>query len=655
VGVGPAGCLTPALTHLATQGVVGWRVHQAADLGVGGLLRTILDEATLGDVAEGSDEPTPRTGHRTDRLSGALDTDSTVLRLFEAAIRLGREDLVAKSLSTLAANLLSAHSSGWNDLSWEQLRGVLDMIEAAFQSLEQIDGVDVSTLASTVCTHVIRRIKQVAKAVDDDHDISGHPLTAPLVTVGALLRVASRVDQVMLRRAETVARRVVTFIAGDALHRTVLLGGDAEKVAQLLEAIGLLSLDKRRPWYRVAAIQLFDEIAYTRLYVTGAIAQQPGNNHRIVRPFAANHIDGQARTCTTLAWLRALHALRPVFVTEAPPSGMAPTKLLHSSETDETPGTGALGRLAEIDRVIERIAHNALLVVPGTDPRFWLGPIPHGIDRNEECDLFGDQQGHQFAPGPWRPNLRSSGTVEQCCAASALVALALVPASCISSSADQLIVHQLIPGETVGEGWELSVTGGWPFEADVSITVHTDRHRTFFVRIPDWHEPDADVSRGHLELQPSRWMRIDVTEAEPCRVQLEFPSVPRLVSAHPLHSDIRGCVAMLCGPFVYCLEGADQMGHSQPRQVRFDANGAVSVRRETEHPEAYPTIHATGEWRTRDSWPEYAGHGLLGYRWWRPEPMDLPVDLTFVPFYSIANRGLWEMAVWIPLAVPSDL
>jgi hypothetical protein len=641
-------------------------VHQAADQGVPALLRAILEEGT---VEEGTVEDGTAEGHtegladgRSQRLNNGLQTDPSVLRLLEAAVRLGREDLVAKPLSVVAATLLTANRASWESLSWQQIRGLLDLLDTAIDSLEQIDGIDIPTLARLACTLTIGRVRQLAREADREVDGYGN-LGDPVVAISALLRVAARVDPPLLKQAQTVSRRVVTSIAGEGLHRLVILGGDPGKVAQLLEAIALLSFDKRRPWYRVATLQLFDEIAYTRLYVTGAIAQQATRtgHHRLVRAFGANHIDGHARTCTTLAWLRALQAVRPLLATEPretqEANTAAPEAQAHPPDSPE--GFSHLGRLGEADRIIERIVHNALLVAPGTDPTRWLGPIPHGIDRNEESDLFGGELGHQFAPGPWRPNLRSPGTVEQCCAASALNALALVPALSVSSSEDQLVVHQLTPGETVGEGWELTITGGWPFEADLSITVHTDQRRTVYVRVPDWHDPvgdraGTDGNRGSLQLAASRWLRIEAGESEPCHLPLEFPAVPRLVAAHPLHSDIRGCVAMISGPFVYCLEGADQSGHLQPRQVRFDVNGAVSIRRETEHPEGNPTIHATGEWRTRDPWTEYAGDGQLGYRWWRPEPVDLPVDLTFVPYYTIANRGLWEMALWIPLAVPSD-
>jgi Beta-L-arabinofuranosidase, GH127 len=605
-------------TQLGLMSVLGWRIRQSGDQGVVTLITELGDRCLTG-----------------------IDADPTALGAIEAAIRLNQEEVVAAAVVSFSDSCRDVDRvSQFAETGHpESVGAVLSLLCALAELLEGPVADRALESLELICARTVTRLgrlKRQSASPDDPtpeqlaaHKLVESELIGMIDLAAPLLRAATHVDSALLTRARSSVRHVLDVIAGNELHRLVLLGGNAQRVTRFVETLALIADDPRRRYLSQGAINLFDELVSNRLYLTGAIAEQPnGTGHDLVRPFGANHIDGFCRTCTTLGWLRALVALRPVLA--------------------------SVGRETEVDRMLERVMYNALLVSVGTDPTRWFGPTPHGIDRNEEHDLFDlERSGHRFAPGPWRPNMRSGGVEEQCCATSSLLGFALVSDFHVfdrTHEPDPVIeLAQLTPGETVGDGWELSVSGSWPFEGELTVTVRTDVSLTLQIRIPDWHEPDPGVS----ELDATRTQRIACSPGS-TTTELVMPAVPRLVSAHPLHSDIRGCVAMTAGPFVYCLEGADQMGQLQPRQVRFDADGAVTIRRDVDHPEAHPTVHATGEWRTRDPWPDYAGQGRLGYRWWRPEPMDLPVDITFVPFYTIANRGLWEMAIWIPLATPSD-
>jgi DUF1680 family protein len=607
----------PLRTQLGPASVLGWRVKQSGEQGVVALVTELGDRCLQG-----------------------IRCDPTALRAIEAAVRLHQEEVVAVALVRLAEScrdqtLLRAWSQSAEP---ESIGAVLGLLRAITELLEGPVADDSRTTLNIICTLTVSRIGRLKKqtaasdAPTEEQEVQAASAEKQLISMidlaAPLIRAGDDDTDAAQQRIRTAARSILTAVAGNDLHRLVLLGGRAQRVTRLLEAIALLANDPRRPYLSGGAINLFDEIVFNRLYVTGAIAEQPyGDGHDIVRPFGAAHIDGFCRTCTTLGWLQALLAMRPVMA--------------------------AVDRHGEVDRMIERVTHNALLVSVGTDPTRWFGPTPHGIDRNEEHDLFDlSRTGHRFAPGPWRPNMRSPGIEEQCCATSSLLGFALTTTTMVfdrTTEPDPVIeLAQLAPGDTTGEGWEISVGGSWPFEGDLSVTVRTDFAVTLQVRIPDWHDPNTAS-----ELHPGRTVVV-ACQVGATTTEFSFPSVPRLLSAHPLHSDIRGCIAVAAGPFIYCLEGADQMGQLQPRQVRFDADGALTIRRDVDHPEAHPTLHATGEWRTRDPWPDYAGLGRLGYRWWKAEPMDLPVDITFVPFYTVGNRGLWEMAIWIPLATPSD-
>jgi hypothetical protein len=620
-------------TELGQASLLGWRVRQCTDLGVTALLNE------LGD-----------------RIDAGLATDATALATIQAAIRLRREERVAVPLASITDACTPASMKNFVAESPNHLIArMVDLLSTVDQLLDGPVADKAREALDNICALIVVRVSRLKRASieSDDHtEAEKATVTAAEADLVQMIDLAPSLLRALtirgaqaatIHRAKGAVRTILNAVAGNELHRLVLLGGDAERVMVTLEAIALVADDPRRPNLAISAVSLFEEISYTRLYLTGAIAQQPnGTGHDLVRPFGAVHIDGVCRTCTTLAWMRALVAIRPILVAE--------------------------NRTHEVDHLIERITYNALMVSVGTDPTRWFGPIPHGVDRNEEFDLFcGSRNGHRFAPGPWRPNMRSGGTEEQCCAASSLLGFAMVSELAVDQSPDRsdghdgqatIFVNQLGPGDTTGNGWELSITGSWPYDGDLNISLRTDHPVTLQIRIPEWHQlqetrnvttdPDSD----NEDLRPR--VRTFVCPAGVTNHTLDIPPTPRLLVAHPLVSDARGCVAMTAGPFIYCLEGADQMGNLQPRQVRFDADGAITLRRELEHPEAYPTVHATGEWRTKDTWQDFSGNGKLGYRWWRAEPMDLPVDITFVPFYTVANRGLWEMTIWIPLATASE-
>ncbi len=631
-------------TQLGLASVVGWRIRQAGDQGIGALIREI------GECRDGG-------------LLPGLLCDATAMGAVEAAIRLHREDLAGPAIAALTAELAdSATLDRVADQSHPAavLAALLRLLTAVVEQLEGPAAETAERAIENLCARLVSRIGRLRRASTlpddpgDEQRETAEQAEAELVQLidlaPALMRASKAIDAppATVDRTRSAVRSILQAVAGDDLHRVSMVGGNAFRIMCALEAMALIGADPRRKQIARSAVELFDEVAFSRLYVTGAVAQQPHQSGQdIVRPFGATHTDGIARPCTTLAWIRALIALRPVMAT--------------------------FERHGEIDAMLELVTHNALLVAVGTDPARWFGPIPHGLDRTEELDLFGTpESNHRFAPGPWRPIMRSGGVEDQCCAGATELGLSLVPEISVFTTAadseptqdviDVIEVGQLSPGETTGDGWDLTVTGDWPFGGDLTIVMRTDHPITLKVRVPDWHPLDPVVPKRAFRKvrdlpdeeetsEPTTWINVacgvGVTEA-----QFDFPPTPRLVTAHPLMSDVKGCVALLAGPFVFCLEGADQMGHLQPRQVRFDADGAVTLRREVEHPESHQTIHATGDWHT--PWTRTPAPTRRSYRPWEAEGMGLPVDITFVPYYSIANRGYWDVAIWLPLATSTD-
>jgi DUF1680 family protein len=126
----------------------------------------------------------------------------------------------------------------------------------------------------------------------------------------------------------------------------------------------------------------------------------------------------------------------------------------------------------------------------------------------------------------------------------------------------------------------------------------------------------------------------------PAEVVLELPMAVRAVRAHPRVDAVRGCVALVRGPLVYCVEQADhddvavedlRLDPADPPQPAGpDAQLGVQVTL------AGRALVAEGE--PDGLYAEYAPDGAPT----RSTP------LRAIPYFRWAHRGPNAMRVWIP-------
>ena len=167
------------------------------------------------------------------------------------------------------------------------------------------------------------------------------------------------------------------------------------------------------------------------------------------------------------------------------------------------------------------------------------------------------------------------------------------------------------------------------------------RH-TLALRLPDWciqpqiilngEEVEQDIRKGYLHIT-REWQEGDT-------LNLTLPMPVRRVYGNPLVRHVAGKVAIQRGPLVYCLEQADN-GESLHNLwlpadapfTTFEGNGlfrhkiliqAPGYRYEQSNPEQQPLWHY-------DSAPAKRQ----------------PQILTFIPWFSWANRGEGEMRIWV--------
>lgn len=206
---------------------------------------------------------------------------------------------------------------------------------------------------------------------------------------------------------------------------------------------------------------------------------------------------------------------------------------------------------------------------------------------------------------------------------------------------DTAFVHLYVNGDVelplTSQTVRLSVQTAYPFEGKITICPSEGEY-TIALRIPAWAENEWKlwkngrkekglVKRGYLFLN-QRWTK----ETELC---LELPLTPRLTFSNPLLRANNGKVCVECGPLVYCMEERDNgkrlnaclLDTTVPLRLGEPGtalDGAKAIYGEGYREEASPER------------PLYAGKPAERF----------PVQLTFIPYYTWANRGENEMQVW---------
>ncbi|MGO4541412.1 glycoside hydrolase family 127 protein [Paenibacillus sp. 2TAB19] len=183
----------------------------------------------------------------------------------------------------------------------------------------------------------------------------------------------------------------------------------------------------------------------------------------------------------------------------------------------------------------------------------------------------------------------------------------------------------------------------WDGAASFHFTVPRATAFTLALRIPDWsggikhlrvngseYLYDAkEIEKGYIRLN-RLWSIGDTVE-----VSFEMPVLR--MQGHPLIRQTAGKVALQRGPFVYCLEEADNGG--QLYQLSLPATSEPAVYFEEELLGGMQVIKAQGERRSSTPWQEEL---------YRPDAQWLQekTELTFIPYYAWANREPGEMTVW---------
>lgn len=198
-----------------------------------------------------------------------------------------------------------------------------------------------------------------------------------------------------------------------------------------------------------------------------------------------------------------------------------------------------------------------------------------------------------------------------------------------------------------GESVSLIQETDYPWDGMVTIQIQQapEDPIALMLRIPEWARDAAlrvNDQPVDTRLEPGTYARVERSWSEGDRLQLDLPMEIVFMQAHPLVEPNRNHVAVMRGPVVYCLESVDLPSGVNLEDVAIVPDGNWQARRRKDLLGDVVVLEGDGRVFPQSNW-----EGKLYQRW--VPPKSETVRLQLIPYYAWANRGLSEMAVWLPV------
>ena len=233
-----------------------------------------------------------------------------------------------------------------------------------------------------------------------------------------------------------------------------------------------------------------------------------------------------------------------------------------------------------------------------------------------------------------------------CCPPNIIRLLASLEDYIYSVNEKDVFVHLYVGGgldaEVNGSPVSLHVQTNYPWEGTVSIRINDSAAFALKLRVPGWCRSWVIKING-IEACPEvtdGYMTLDREWAAGDQIELCFDMPVELVRANPRVYEDAGKVAVSRGPLIYCLEEADNTRNLH--LVKLTGVGPDDFEAQW-HPEKLSGImelHSPGLIETDAGWGDALFSTVNTIE-------SQPARLTWIPYYSWANRHPGEMRVWI--------
>lgn len=342
--------------------------------------------------------------------------------------------------------------------------------------------------------------------------------------------------------------------------------------------------------YFAACERLFDNIVNKRMYITGAT----GSTH-IGEAFTVDyHLPNRtayAETCASIAL--ALFARR-----------MLETKID--------------SRYAD---AIERVMYNGALSGVSLDGKSFFYENPLEIDP-AFASVNTSTTEKQHMPIMQRVEVFSCS----CCPPNIIRFIASIADSFYTYSEDTIFIHQYAESTAHVNGCTITQTTDYPADGLIRLRVDGNVPR-IALRIPGWCDR---FTLSEPYTQSGGYVYANVPESGEITLSLDMPV--QLMESNAAVQNNAGRVAVMRGPIVYCMEGVDNGDHLRSLSLvagrPFEVVSSDTFR--------VPVLKTRGVRK--------AGSDALYARF---SPRYDETDITLIPYFAFANRGVSEMAVFI--------
>lgn len=239
-----------------------------------------------------------------------------------------------------------------------------------------------------------------------------------------------------------------------------------------------------------------------------------------------------------------------------------------------------------------------------------------------------------------------------CCPPNIARLLASLPGYFYSTSDGGLWVHFYAPGSAripLPDGRTIGLTQHtrYPWDGEVAIEVAGAGAFGLWLRVPGWCEAGATLEINGEPfagaLTPGSYAEIRRAWQPGDIVRLHLPMPVRRVASHPHVAENAGRVALMRGPILYCVEGADNPG-LDPRDLVLPAGGDFTAEL---RPDLLGGVVALRS-RAEVVPPDEGWSGRLYRTAVVPvETPGRPIEVTAIPYHVWANREPGPMRVWL--------
>ena len=276
--------------------------------------------------------------------------------------------------------------------------------------------------------------------------------------------------------------------------------------------------------------------------------------------------------------------------------------------------------------IIETELYNGFLASTSLDGKKFFYSNPLSISTR-------DHGRNQVQEGEWLPAMERVEVFScSCCPPNITRFVASVAEYMYTADENTVYLHQYMGStanvEVGGKTVKIRQETDYPTGNTVKVTVENGDGIELAVRIPGWCR-SFELSRAY---EMENGYAVVRCEGDAFEATLTMNLAPELIEANPEVQADAGRAALRRGPVIYCLEGVDNGERLQ--DMRVDAK--LSCKEEYCEQVHMPVIRARG-------WKRKTAEGWL----YRPYTNELEeTELTFIPYYAFANRGVSDMQVW---------